>query len=63
MWWMESHQACGTIDSRVTPQSMAWLSVMYHSQVRLPLSFSRVSFFILISKWTPKYVKLEMYDL
>jgi hypothetical protein len=29
----------------------------------LPLSFSRVSLFILISKWAPKFMKFEMYDL
>jgi hypothetical protein len=29
----------------------------------LPLSFSHVSLFLLISKWAPKFVKLEMYDL
>jgi hypothetical protein len=29
----------------------------------LPLSFSRVFLFLLISKWAPKFVKLDMYDL
>jgi hypothetical protein len=29
----------------------------------LPLSFSRVSLFLLIIKWAPKFVKLDMYDL
>jgi hypothetical protein len=29
----------------------------------LPVSFSHVLLFILISKWAPKFVKLEMYDL
>jgi hypothetical protein len=27
------------------------------------VSFSRIFFFFLISKWAPKFVKLEVYDL
>jgi hypothetical protein len=29
----------------------------------VPVSFSRVYLFLLITKWTPKFVKLEVYDL
>jgi hypothetical protein len=28
-----------------------------------PVSFSRVYLFLLIRKWAPKFVKLEVYDL
>jgi hypothetical protein len=33
------------------------------AEASLPLSFSHISLFFLISNWAPKFVKLEMYDL
>jgi hypothetical protein len=42
----------------------AWRdSVTYVTGLRLPHLLSRVSFFMLIRKWTPKFTKLEMYNL
>jgi hypothetical protein len=46
----------------VMPQYVARL-ISIHAWGLLQHSFSRISLFLLISKWAPKFVKLEMYDL
>jgi endo-1,4-beta-D-glucanase Y len=53
MYMVASEKVASNVAHEVTQGYMAWLA----------LSFNRVSLFILIIKWTPKFVKLEMYDL